>query len=139
MIEVKFYDDDTVREGKLKFAVIMAKYNQQWIMVRHRERNTWEIPGGHIEKNEKSKEAAARELKEETGALDFEIVPICIYSVSRDGGEESYGKLFYAKIFEIGKLPDSEICEIKLTDTITGDLTYPEIQPKLAKRVIQVI
>ncbi|HEC93080.1 MAG TPA: NUDIX hydrolase, partial [Candidatus Atribacteria bacterium] len=34
-------------------------------------KNYWCIPGGHIEKGEKAKEAVIREVKEETG-LDFE-------------------------------------------------------------------
>lgn len=139
MIEVNFYSNDHVIEEKLKFAVIMAEYDNKWIMVQHKDRNTWEIPGGHIEENEKVIETAKRELFEETGAKDFNIEPICIYSVSRDKEEESFGKLFYAKVKELGELPESEIIKIKLVEAIAGNLTYPDIQPKLGQRVIEVI
>lgn len=28
----------------LDYVVIFAKYKEQWILVRHRDRNTWEFP-----------------------------------------------------------------------------------------------
>ena len=44
MLEVKFYDQ--VDDSVLKFAVIIAKTNGQWVFCKHRERDTYEIPGG---------------------------------------------------------------------------------------------
>jgi 8-oxo-dGTP pyrophosphatase MutT (NUDIX family) len=38
----------------------------------------WEIPGGGMERNETSAEAARRELREETGIVDVEIGP-CVW------------------------------------------------------------
>ena len=38
------YDD-----SKLKYAVILAKYNGKYVFVKHRERKTYELPGGHRE------------------------------------------------------------------------------------------
>lgn len=50
----------------------------------------------HREENENILETAKRELYEETGAIDFKIKPICVYSVIgknrvNDTGEELYG------------------------------------------------
>lgn len=134
MIDVNF-DQNDVDDDKLKFAVIMAQYNDKWIMARHKDRDTWEIPGGHIEQGEKPMEAASRELYEETGAKEYDLELVCVYSVSKNKGPESFGQLFYAKVYELGELPDSEIVEIKLVDKISGALTYPDIQPLLADRV----
>lgn len=50
MLEVKFYDQ--VDDSVLKFAVIIAKTNGQWVFCKHRERDTYEIPGA-IESPEK--------------------------------------------------------------------------------------
>ena len=48
--EVKFYD--AIDDSLLKFAVIIAKKNNQWVFCKHKERNTYEIPGGHRESGE---------------------------------------------------------------------------------------
>lgn len=134
MIKVNFYDLNQELDSKLLYAVIMARYKEKWIFVRHKERTTWEIPGGHREENEDINNAASRELFEETGAKSFNIKPVCIYSV--DNGEgETFGQLFCAVITHLEELPDSEIGEIKLFDSIPKNLTYPLIQPYLFKKV----
>ncbi|GFI71105.1 hypothetical protein IMSAG250_00294 [Clostridiales bacterium] len=50
MTEVKFYD--TVEDELLKFAVIISKSNGKWVFCKHKERNTFEFPGGHRENKE---------------------------------------------------------------------------------------
>ncbi|MBU5313847.1 NUDIX domain-containing protein [Tissierella carlieri] len=134
MIKVNFHDLNTVEDAKLQFAVIMAKYEGKWIFVRHKERLTWEIPGGHRERNEDINFTASRELMEETGAQEFKIIPVCIYSVNRDE-IESFGQLFYSEVESLDELSNSEIGEIRLFDTIPQDLTYPLIQPYLFNRI----
>lgn len=133
MLEIKFHDLGTVDEEKLKYAVIMARYKEKWIFVRHKDRDTWEIPGGRKEPKENIQDTAPRELVEETGAQDFSITPICVYSV--DSGENrSFGQLFYSEIKSISELPNYEIAEIRLFETLPQDLTYPLIQPYLFRR-----
>lgn len=136
MLKVNFYDVHEVDDEKLKFAVIVSKYRGQWVFVRHKERDTWEIPGGHREENEEISFTAKRELQEETGALKFFIEYICVYSVQRVE-EESFGGLFYAEISEIGSLPELEIGEVKLFEDIPEDLTYPLIQPSLFEKILE--
>ncbi len=60
-----------------KYVIVFARYNNQWIICKHKNRNTWETAGGHIEQGETPIQAAKRELHEETGAVDFEINPVC--------------------------------------------------------------
>lgn len=136
MEKINFYDIGAIDNNKLKFAVISARHNGKWIFVRHKERPTWEIPGGHREENEDINDTASRELFEETGAKNFKLYPICIYSVDRDG-VESFGELFYAEVEALGKLPNSEIGEVKLFDEMPTNLTYPLIQPFLFKRTLE--
>ena len=50
MVEVSFYED--IDDTLLKFAVIIARTNGRWVLCKHKERNTYEVPGGHREKNE---------------------------------------------------------------------------------------
>jgi len=138
-LKVNFYDE--INDKDLKYAVIMARYNHKWIFCKHRERETYEIPGGHREMNENILDAARRELQEETGAIDFNIEPITVYSVTRediDSNEnETFGMLFYAEVHSLNDTLVSEIEEVNFFDRIPVNLTYPEIQPYLYNKVIE--
>ena len=134
MLEVKFHDN--VSDELLKFAVIISKTNGKWVFCKHKERDTYEVPGGRREVGEAIIDTAQRELREETGAVEFDIKPICVYSVkgktrvNENEDEESFGMLFVANIFSFGEI-NSEIEKILITDTLVKDWTYPLIQPKL--------
>ena len=45
-INVQFYAADTAAE--LRYAVVAARCGGQWVLSRHRDRGTWELPGGHL-------------------------------------------------------------------------------------------
>ena len=135
-MEIKYYKPGEINNEKFQFAIISASYKGKWIFVRNKERVTWEIPGGHREVNENINATASRELYEESGATDFEIEPVCDYTVTI-GETTTYGRLFYAKVNEFGPLPDSEIGEIKLSESLPEHLTYAEIQPRLLRKVLQ--
>lgn len=133
MVKVTFYPKSPVPDSELKYAVIGARYNGKWIFCRHKERSTWEIPGGHRETGEAIGETACRELQEETGVTDARITPIGVYGVKR-GEVETFGMLYFAEVSELGSLPnDSEIVENITLENLPAELTYPEIQPQLFK------
>lgn len=136
-IEVNFYD--TVPDDKLKFAVIVACYNGKYVWCKHKQRDTYEIAGGHRENGESITEAAKRELYEETGAVEFKIKPVCVYSVCgktqvNSIGDETFGMLFVADIAELENELYSEIEHIGLFDGVPHRLTYPLIQPLLFEK-----
>ncbi|WP_066501946.1 NUDIX hydrolase [Abyssisolibacter fermentans] len=138
MLKVDFYDLNEIDDSMLEFVVIEAIYDNKWLFVQHKERQTWEIPGGHIEKEENPDQAAYRELYEETGAEDFNIIPVCIYSVENNK-QKSYGKLYFSLIKKLGELPDFEIKKVSTFDYMPKDITYPQIQPYLHNKVIETI
>lgn len=132
MTLIRFYDE--VPDELLKFAVILTVHNGKWVFCKHRERNTWEVPGGHREDGEDILSTAKRELYEETGALEYGLTPVCVYSVTAPGnfdGRESFGMLYYADVFRFEAELHNEIEKIIITDNLPGQWTYPEIQPRL--------
>ena len=136
MLEVKFYD--TAEDPLLRFAVIVSKSDGKWVFCKHKERDTFEVPGGHRERGESILDTAKRELREETGAVIFSIEPVCVYSVIgknrvNDTGDEMFGMLFFAEISEFETQLHSEIEKVFLFDELPTEWTYPLIQPKLIK------
>lgn len=128
-MDVKFTDVKDVENSLFKYAVIVSCYQNKWIYCKHRDRETWEIPGGHREPAERILDTAKRELYEETGALDYKLFPVCAYCVT------SYGLLCFADVKTIGSLPPFEMERIQFFDQEPKMLTYPDIQPYLFDRV----
>lgn len=141
MKQVAFYKkaDDEL----LQFAVIAAKYQGRWVLCKHKERSTWEFPGGHRATGETIEAAAVRELYEETGAAEYRMVPVSVYSVTdqAQSGEkqaESFGMLFSAEISRFDQLPPAfEMEKIECFEKPPDNWTYPEIQPLLFQHLRQ--
>ncbi len=136
--EVCFYAQ--VPDALLKFAVIVSRHNGKWVFCRHRDRTSWECPGGHRAPDEPIEKTARRELWEETGAEEYKLSPVCVYSVRGNGGgmadsEETLGMLYFAEISAFGALPPLEIQEVRLFDRLPKSWTYPEIQPRLFQKI----
>ncbi|MFA5814916.1 MAG: NUDIX domain-containing protein [Bacteroidales bacterium] len=134
---IRFFDPAANEPLPYTFSIIVSRYRGQWIWVKHKDRNTWELPAGHLESGETPHEAAHRELYEETGALDFSLDPIVSYEGILNG-KPVYGMIFFAKILELGPLPDFEIGEIGFFKGIPEQLTYPQIQPAFFNYITEV-
>lgn len=133
---VRFYD--SIDDKLIKFAVIISRSKGKWVLCKHKDRTTLEVPGGHREHGETADEAAERELIEETGAVDFTIAPICVYSVAEtERSEETYGMLYCAEINTFAPELQNEIESIRLTDDLPDNWTYPLIQPELIREAIR--
>ncbi len=79
-------------------------------------------------------DTAKRELYEETGALEFDIELVCVYSVTAPDnfdGSESFGMLFFADVKCFESELHSEIEKIAMMGGLPERLTYPNIQPHL--------
>ena len=139
-MKIKFYED--INDDLIKFAVIVAKFNDKFVFCKHKNRSTYELPGGHREKGEDILEAAKRELYEETGATKYTIKPVCFYSVIGNDGiiecrNETYGALFYVEILELGHKLYNEIEKIELFEEIPlhNQMTYPIMHTALINKI----
>ena len=78
-VEVRFYEG--VDDELLKFAVVIGRSEGKYVFCKHRDRNTWEFPGGHREPGETILEAARRELYAPANVLVSKTAigtPVCI-------------------------------------------------------------
>ena len=136
--EVRFYEE--AADDKLHFAVIISRFQGKWVLCKHKERNTLEVPGRHREPGEEISYTAKRELQEETGAIDFKLQPVCAYSVTEkaisgeEDGEERFGMLYYAEIWSFEKELHREIERIYIMEDLPENWTYPSVQPELMKK-----
>ena len=114
----------------LRFVVICSFYKGQMLLSYHSGHQSWETQGGHIEKDETPEDAARRELYEESGVSDAEIIPVCDY-FAYDSEGSSNGRLYAAIIHQLGELPPNEMSRIQTFDTFPDNLTYPFVTPVL--------
>jgi len=131
-MNIQFHEITQVDESLYKYAVIVARYNGKWIWCKNKNRH-WELPGGKREAGETIAETAARELVEETGAIKYELTPMCAYSIN------NYGLLFYANITELGDLPNSEIERIDFFDELPDELSFPLAHPLHFEKVRELL
>lgn len=129
----KTYEINTLRQ--YKYVVVLSNYNGKILLSRHKNRTTWETQGGHIETGESALDAAKRELYEESGAIDFEIRPLCDYWAGNpETNQGSNGMVFAADIYKLDAIPESEMAEVREFTVLPKNLTYPEITPILFQR-----
>ena len=105
---------------------MITKHNGKFVLSWHRESQKWDHVGGHVEKDENPLAAAKRELFEETGATDYDIIPVFDFKAFRkDGTFNNNGRAYFVNVREFFDLPDgSEMDKIGFFDEIPEDFRY---------------
>lgn len=133
-MDCRTYETNTLQ--KYKFVVLLSKYNGKILLSRHKERTSWETKGGHIEAGETPIVAAKRELYEESGAIEFDIEPLCDYWAGNSETKQgANGMVFVANIYKLGDIPESEMAEVKEFNILPENLTYGEITTVLFAKI----
>lgn len=136
-MSIKFLNRHLDDQKAYTFVIMVCQRGNGWLWVRHKERDTWELPAGHVEQGETADEAACRELSEETGATDYTMTPMLSYE-GEYHHNRVYGKIYLVHILQTEPLQkSSEIIENRVFDHIPDSLTYPEIQPIFFEELIQ--
>ena len=68
-MKVNFYEQ--VDDKLLRFAVIIARHNGKWVFCKHRERDTYELPGGHREPGEQILDTAKENYRKRREPWSF--------------------------------------------------------------------
>ncbi|WP_062199349.1 RNA deprotection pyrophosphohydrolase [Massilibacterium senegalense] len=67
-----------------KHVWVICRYKNQWLLTKHKRRG-YEFPGGKVEKNETTIDAAKREVMEETGGVVDSLTYLGQYKVDGKG------------------------------------------------------
>lgn len=122
-MEKKIYPAGQLED--IAFVVIFAKYRDKWVYCWHKRRKSFEHPGGHVEAGETALQAAGRELFEESGITDCEMIPLWDYEQPWDDGiHKNNGRVYAAIAHSLGELPESEMGKVELFDTLPENYTY---------------
>lgn len=121
MSEIKTYSLGFCEESEYTRVVCVSRYKGKFVFSYNKKRKGWEIPGGHIEDGESWKDAAKREMYEETGATEIVVEPVCVYKIN------SFALLCFCEIIKIEELSkDYEMEKVMFSDDLPQNLTFPE-------------
>ena len=128
-----FYPIRQVDEDQIRFAVIAVRCHGKWLLCRHKDRQTWEMPGGHREPGETPLETASRELFEETGIRaqedEFEFL-------GSDRDRSAFYDFYCLKRY----VPEDEIVLLPGETDAAQWVTFAQIHQMIAdKQICQVI
>ncbi len=86
-----------------KHVWVICRYGNKWLLTHHRTRGL-EFPGGKVEEGESAKEAAIREVNEETGGIVDYLHYIGQYYVNGKAGHVTKN-VYYAEIKNLEEHP----------------------------------
>ncbi|MDQ0975462.1 8-oxo-dGTP diphosphatase [Neobacillus niacini] len=115
-VELSFSSNAFGQEAK--HVLVICKYLDDWLLTMHSVRGL-EFPGGKMEPGESLKEAAIREVYEETGATLEDLTQIAEYRVA-DEKNTFVKAVFWGKINSVHKM--NSYFETKGPVLIKGDL-----------------
>lgn len=122
----------------IEFVAVYARYGGKWVYCFHKKRKSFEHPGGHVEPGETPMQAARRELWEESGIQDCQIIPLWDYEFIWENGEgRNNGRVYFADAHSIGELPENEMERVELFCGVPEQYTYDNQEEERDLAMIQ--
>lgn len=119
-------------DDPLAFALVIAKYEENFLLLYNKGRQEWEIPGGMIEEGESCRDCAIRELLEETNQRPERITFNGLMKLNLHNGKTEYGALYSVRMMRIEEfLMNDEALEIVFWNGINDFTNINEIDKKL--------
>lgn len=103
------------------------------LLVRQTYMNGWFMPGGGMQKNETTEQAARREAREEVHAELRSISLLGVYSNFKEW-KSDHNVLFLSEDFDLGGGHDREIAELKFFPL---DALPPDVWPGHRQRLLE--
>lgn len=119
-------EDELENYSPVTGAYAIIKYKDKFVLGYNKWRKQWELPAGHIEERETAKEAAIRELHEETHQIVDDLTFLGVYMVDSPGKEIRYQAIYYGEIDTLSEFvsnQDDEMQEIVLWN-MKDDIGY---------------
>lgn len=128
-------EDDLKRlslEHPLTHALVVAKYEDKFLLLFNRWRQEWEVPGGMIDEGETCRECAIREMLEETNQTPSSIVFNGLMKFTLHNGNTEYGGLFSVRLKQLAEFTmNNEAVKIALWNGLDEFSNINEIDKKL--------
>lgn len=118
-------------------AVVMNEHGEMLLVKTHNRQDTWEAPGGQVEKGEALDKAVVREVFEETG---IQIKPVGITGVYYNATNEILSIVFKAELLD-GELmlQPEEIKEAKFIDVDEENIDQYITRPHMRSRTLDAM
>lgn len=128
--------EDELKTVKLEYplthALVVAKYENKFLLLYNRWRQEWEVPGGMIDEGESCRDCAIRELNEETNQRPERINFNGLMKFNLHNGKTEYGALYSVRIRQIEEFSkNDEALEIAFWNGTDEFNNINEIDKKL--------
>jgi 8-oxo-dGTP diphosphatase len=128
----------TELDQPLTHALVVAKYEDKYLLLYNRWRKEWEVPGGMIDEGESCRECAVRELQEETSQRPGSIAFNGLMKFNLHNGKTEYGALYSVRLNQIEEFTENnEAAQIAFWDGIEEFKNINAIDRKLLEFYIE--
>lgn len=136
---------DLALPHKTKYVAAAVRFQGQWVFIRSRSAEAYEMIGGSVRNSEPPETALRRQLYDKAGIVAGKIYEIASYSLSSGSGKvgtagrmTTYAKLYYTECSCMGTLPNNKTEEVlcSASELPAQQYLHPETSQPLMRKAI---